>query len=59
MSLLKDFDLAIADIENIPRGFVTNKGNYDSYISNAAWVLILQTCLQNIDPSSMMAVVAS
>ena len=37
MSILKEFDLAIADIENIPRGFVTNKGNYDSYMSNAAW----------------------
>ena len=37
MSLLKDFDLAIADVENIPRGFVTSKGNYDSYMSNAAW----------------------
>lgn len=37
MSLLKEFDLAIADVENIPRGFVTDKGNYDSYMSNAAW----------------------
>lgn len=37
MSILKDFDLAIADVENVPRGFVTNKGNYDSYMSNAAW----------------------
>lgn len=37
MSILKEFDLAIADIENIPRGFVTGKGNYDSYMSNAAW----------------------
>lgn len=37
MSILKEFDLAIADIENIPRGFVTSKGNYDSYMSNAAW----------------------
>lgn len=37
MSILKEFDLAIADVENIPRGFVTGKGNYDSYMSNAAW----------------------
>lgn len=37
MSLLKDFDLAIADSENIPRGYVTGKGNYDSYMSNSVW----------------------
>ena len=37
MSILKEFDLAIANVENIPRGFVTSKGNYDSYMSNAAW----------------------
>ena len=37
MSVLKDFDLAIADTESIPRGFVTDKGNYNSYLSNAAW----------------------
>ena len=37
MSILKEFDLAIADVENIPRGFETDKGNYDSYMSNIAW----------------------
>lgn len=37
MRILKEFDLAIADVENIPRGFVTGKGNYDSYMSNSAW----------------------
>ena len=42
MSILKEFDLAIADIENIRRGFVTSKGNYDSYMSNAAWDVYLK-----------------
>lgn len=42
MSILKEFDLAIADVENIPRGFVTGKGNYDSYMNNAAWDAYLQ-----------------
>ena len=37
MSIIKEFDLAIAKIENSLRGFVTSKGNYDSYMSNAAW----------------------
>jgi hypothetical protein len=38
MSLLKDFDLAIAKTENIPNGFVTEEGTtYDSYMSNDAW----------------------
>lgn len=37
MSLLKDFDLAIAEAENTPRGFITDKNNYGSYMSNAAW----------------------
>lgn len=37
MSILKEFDLAIADVENIPRGFLTDKGNYDSYMSNSVW----------------------
>lgn len=37
MGLLKEFDLAIANIENIPRGFVTNNGKNESYMSNSAW----------------------
>lgn len=42
MSLLKDFDLAIANIENSPTGFITDKGNYSSYMSNASWVSYLE-----------------
>ena len=42
MSILKEFDLAIANVENISRGFVTSKGNYDSYMSNRAWNAYLQ-----------------
>lgn len=37
MNILKDFDTAIAKTENIPSGFVTEKGCYSSYVSNAAW----------------------
>ena len=37
MSMLTDFDLAIAEKENIPRGFITEKGTYSSYMSNAVW----------------------
>lgn len=37
MSILKEFDLAIGDIENIPRGFVADGNLYESYMSNAAW----------------------
>ena len=43
MSILKEFDLAIADVENTPRGFVTDKGKFDSYMSNAAWDAYLKT----------------
>lgn len=42
MSILKEFDLAIANVENISRGFVTEKGSYDSYMSNTAWDAYLQ-----------------
>lgn len=37
MSILKEFDLAIATAENTPRGYITEKDTYDSYMCNAAW----------------------
>lgn len=37
MSILKDFDIALANAEITPRGFIADKGNYDNYMSNAAW----------------------
>lgn len=37
MNILKDFDLAIAKTESTPSGFITAKGCYNSYMSNAAW----------------------
>ena len=37
MSILKDFDLAIAHSENTPTGYVTNRSIYHNYMSNTAW----------------------
>ena len=37
MSILKDFDLAIADAEGTEKGYQVGGRNYDTYLSNAAW----------------------
>ena len=37
MNILKDFDAAITEAEEIPSGYITGKGTYDSYMSNEAW----------------------
>ena len=37
MSILKEFDIAIAEAEDAPRGYVTENGTYDSYIRNDIW----------------------
>lgn len=50
MSKLKDFDLAIAAVENTPRGYLTENGNYDSYMSNEAW----DAYLSSMDPKHRM-----
>lgn len=50
MSKLKDFDLAIAAAENTPRGYLTENGNYDSYMSNEAWGAYLSA----MDPKHRM-----
>ena len=47
---LKDFDLAIAAVENTPRGYLTENGNYDSYMSNEAW----DAYLSSMDPKHRM-----
>lgn len=42
MSILNDFDSAIAQEENLERGFQTEKGFYVSYLSNNAWNIWLK-----------------
>lgn len=37
MKILKDFDAAIANAENTPKGYCVGGRSYDSYMSNDAW----------------------
>lgn len=37
MHLLKEFDMAIAQTEGIPKGYIADGREFDSYLSNEAW----------------------
>lgn len=37
MNILKDFDAAIANAEDTPKGYCVGQRNYESYMSNDAW----------------------